>query len=69
MAILGLDNPKLTTSHFVARDELGVVDPAVRMPDHLELDDFLVRHLIVGTQFHTSFLTVRKPESNAGERQ
>jgi len=41
MAILGLDNPKLTTSHFVARDELGVVDPAVRMPDHLELDDWL----------------------------
>ncbi|HEY8286972.1 MAG TPA: hypothetical protein VIJ28_21485 [Chloroflexota bacterium] len=60
VGILSLDNPKLTTSHFVALDAPGVVDPAVDIPDHLELEDFLVRHLSVGTQFHMSFLMVGK---------
>ena len=61
VGLLGMDVPALHGRHFMAVDELGVVDPASGMPDHLELEGYLLRYLVGGMRFHTGFLTVRKP--------
>jgi hypothetical protein len=58
VGVLGMDMPHLRASHIVRVDEIGVVDPADGVPDHIDLPEYVLSRRAQGTIFHTEFLAV-----------
>lgn len=60
LGMLAMDIPHLKSTHVVAVDELGVVDPADHAPDHVALSDYVQSRIPDGVVFHKEWLAVRK---------
>lgn len=46
--------------HFVAVDELGVIDPANNAPDHVEIAEYVLSRKSQGANFHSEFLAIER---------
>jgi hypothetical protein len=62
LGILVLLNDRFRKGHVVAVDEIGIIDPADNSPDHVAIQDYLLRRLGDGFRFDEVFLAVQKSQ-------
>lgn len=60
VGLLGMDLPPLKAGHFVAVDQLRVIDPANNAPDHVEIAEYVLSRKSQGANFHSEFLAIER---------
>ena len=63
LGVIGLKHHGLSVGHIVVLDELGVVDPADGLPDHMAFADWRIARLSQGFVLEREFLAVLSPET------
>lgn len=66
VGLLGLDIPHLKFSHIVAVDEIGIIDPADNMPDHISIPEYVLGRRNQGATIHSEFLAIVNPKQGVG---